>query len=258
MTAIIIKTLFRGSGISIYAFPETHVTAKQARRIKEICRELKTGKPLQYVLGETSFYNCSIRVNEAVLIPRPETEELVDFIIKDNRGYRGRIVDLGTGSGAIAIALAVNLPGSKVTGTDISQEALEVARKNAALNSAEVSFLNEDILDPSPALLNMTGLIVSNPPYVRTSEKKHMSKNVTDFEPHQALFVPDSDPLIFYIAALKIASRALLPGGKIYFEINEAMGPEMIDLLTAYGFREIELRQDLNGKDRIIKGGING
>ncbi len=258
MAAIIIQQLFRDSGINIYAFPETHVTVRQAARVKEICRELRLGKPLQYILGETNFYNCSIRVNESVLIPRPETEELVDLIIKENSGYSGYILDLGTGSGAIAIALAVNLPGSRVTGTDISEEALAVARRNAVLNKAEVSFLLDDMLYPSSDLLKDTGIIVSNPPYVRQSEKTTMGRNVLDFEPHRALFVPDSDPLIFYSAALKIAGQVLLPGGRVYFEINEALGREMLNLLTKAGFTDIGLRQDLNGKDRIIKGTKNG
>lgn len=258
MTAIIIKTLLRMPGLHIQAFPEKHVPVKHARHVIKICADLKSGKPLQYILGETSFYNCTIRVNPAVLIPRPETEELVDLVIKENKGYQGVILDIGTGSGSIAIALAVNLPGADITGIDISEEALSLARNNAILNNAAVSFCRFDILEPSSISIKKTGIIVSNPPYVRESEKKGMSTNVIEFEPHSALFVPDSDPLRFYVSALKLAESVLLPGGKVYFEINETMGAEMIRLLEEYRYSGIILRRDLNGKERIIKGTKDG
>jgi release factor glutamine methyltransferase len=148
MSSIIIETLFRIPRVNIHAFPATHVTLKQARQIHDICRELKRGKPLQYILGETNFYNCTIKLTTEVLIPRPETEELVDLVIRENRGFRGSILDIGTGSGCIAIALAVNLPGSAVTGIDNSEGAVSLARKNAVINKAEVTFLNADIKEP--------------------------------------------------------------------------------------------------------------
>ena len=174
------------------------VTSEQVKRVVDICKELKTGKPIQYILGETIFYDCIIRVNNATLIPRPETEELVDLIIRENRGLPGNIIDIGTGSGCIAIALAANLPGAVITGIDISDEAIRIARENALLNNVAVSFVKGDIFNFDYEIVNKAEIIVSNPPYVRNSEKQFMSKNVLDFEPHNALFVTDSDPLVYY------------------------------------------------------------
>ncbi len=253
-TTIIIKTLFGVSRLHVILQPQDPVTKKKADEIITICNELKTGKPLQYILGETSFYNCVIKVNPDVMIPRPETEELVDLIIKENRGYRGEILDAGCGSGCIAIALAVNLPGTKVTGIDISEEAIRISRENALLNNAVVFFLPGDILNPGLKSSGSMGIIVSNPPYIFESEKVHISKNVFDFEPHRALFVPDSDPFLYYRAILKMAEIVLIPRGKVYFEINEAMGLPMTELLKSTGFSSVEVIRDINGKDRIIKG----
>jgi release factor glutamine methyltransferase len=231
LSGIIIKTVFKVARLHVLAMPEDPVTKKQAGRIICICRDLKTGKPLQYILGETSFYNCTIKVNPEVLIPRPETEELVDLVIKENRDFRGTILDAGTGSGCIAIALAVNLPGSKVTGIDNSEGAIRVSKENAGLNKAPVSFFRNDILNPDYKSIGEAGIIVSNPPYVRNSEKILMGRNVLEYEPNSALFVDDSDPLTYYRALLELAERVLLPGGKVYFEINEAMGEKMAELL---------------------------
>ena len=232
---------------------DQEISNLQAVEIIKICRELKTGRPVQYILGETTFYDCKIMLNSSTLIPRPETEELVDLIIRENRGYTGNIIDLGTGSGCIAIALAANLAGSKVTGTDISGDALQAASENAGINNVDVSFITEDILAPFTKITGKAGIIVSNPPYVRDSEKQLMQRNVLEFEPQIALFVTDADPLVFYRAILDKAERFLLPGGKIYFEINEAMGKAMVTLLESYNCRDIEIVRDLNGKDRIIK-----
>ena len=229
------------------------VDRTQALKIIKICGELKAGKPVQYVLGETVFYNCTIKLNKSTLIPRPETEELVDLIIGENKDYTGNIIDFGTGSGCIAIALASNLPGSSVSGTDISDQALITADENAKLNNVRVAFIKDDILNPDTSQLEKTGLIVSNPPYIMDSEKQLMHKNVLDFEPHSALFVADSDPLVFYNGILKKADSILEPKGKIYFEINEALGISMVHLLESYRFSEIKLIKDINGKERIIK-----
>jgi release factor glutamine methyltransferase len=256
--ANIIKTKFRFTKLLTFAFPESAVSGKEAAEIVRICRELKAGKPIQYVIGETSFYNCTIKVNSCTLIPRPETEELVDLVIKDNRGFTGSLLDIGTGSGAIAIALAVNMPGCTVTGTDISDSALDKARENALLNNASVTFTRSDVFDCDTGLFSATGIIVSNPPYVRESEKKQMGKNVLDFEPHSALFVPDNDPLRFYVAILAIAGRILVTQGKVYFEINEALGKRMIELLASRGYSGIRVINDLNGKERFITGIKNG
>ena len=235
----------------------TRLLQPQTGKIIDICNELKTGKPIQYILGETIFYDCIIKLNSATLIPRPETEELVDIIIRENKDFRGNIMDFGTGSGCIAIALASNIPGSVLTGIDISEDAITLARKNAGINNVNVSFIRSDILDLNSEIVNEAGMIVSNPPYIRDSEKQYMNKNVLCFEPPQALFVPDSDPLKFYSGILNVAEKILVPGGKIYFEINEAMGKSMIILLESSGYSEIYVVKDINSKDRIIKGRKN-
>jgi release factor glutamine methyltransferase len=233
------------------------VSKSEETQIIKFSNELKTGKPVQYILGETIFYDCKIKLNSSTLIPRPETEEMVDLIILENKDYDGNIIDFGTGSGCIAIALAVNLPLAVLTGIDISEEALRIARENANMNNVKVLFLKEDILGFNKDSVGKAGIIVSNPPYVRNSEKAHMGKNVLDFEPHQALFVEDSDPLVFYNAMLEHAENILLPGGRLYFEINEAMGSSLVHLMESYGFSEIEIMLDINEKERIIKGRKN-
>ena len=254
LTNIIIKTVIGITKLHQLYMTEQIVTKRQAGRIIDICKELKTGKPIQYILGETSFYDCVIRVTSATLIPRPETEELVDLIIRENRGYQGTIIDIGTGSGCIAVALAANLPGAVVTGIDISDEAIRTARENAQLNNVRVSFVKGDVFSFDSERVDKAGIIVSNPPYIRNSEKQFMSKNVLDFEPHPALFVNDSDPLIYYRAMLKLADKILIPGGRLYFEINEAMGKSMVQLLESSGYTEIQIVADINSKERIIKG----
>jgi release factor glutamine methyltransferase len=258
LTNIVIKTLLGVTKLHQIYLNDQKVTPKQAERCTEICKELKTGKPLQYILGETIFYDCRIMVTSATLIPRQETEELVHHIIKENKDFKGNIIDFGTGSGCIAIALAANLPGSVITGFDISDEALEVARENADLNNVKVSFQKRDILDFDYTTVSKAGIIISNPPYVRDSEKNLMSKNVLDFEPHQALFVNDTDPLVFYRAILSIAVNVLLKGGHIWFEINEALGNPVVELLASFGYINIGVIKDINGKERIIKGSKNG
>jgi len=251
---IILKNVLGLSKMNAFTCPETRLTNSQSREIMDICRQLRTGKPLQYILGETCFYNLTIKTNSHTLIPRPETEELVDHIIKENKGFRGSIIDAGTGTGCIAIALAVNLPEAHVYGFDISEEALKTAEENTALNKAKVDFFKSDILDPDLSLFIKTDIIVCNPPYVTESEKKFMDRNVLDFEPHSALFVPDKDPLVFYRALIKLSKIILNPGGKLYFEINENMGSRLLKLLSSNGYGNTEIIKDLNGKDRIIKG----
>jgi release factor glutamine methyltransferase len=254
LSNIIIRSVL-GNDRSHQVYLSDHkVSNLQAEAIVKICRELKEGKPVQYILGETLFYGCKIRLNSATLIPRPETEELVDLIINENRGFSGAIIDFGTGSGCIAIALAVNLQGSNVKGTDISLEALAMAEENARENNAQVQFLCDDILSSETVNLGHAGIIVSNPPYVRNSEREYMHRNVLDFEPHIALFVDDTDPLVYYSAILGKAETVLLPGGKIYFEINEAMGSSMVSLLENSGYSPVVLLKDINGKERFIKG----
>ncbi len=251
---IIIKTVTGVSKLHQLYNSDEPVSKLQVERIIEISNELKTGKPVQYILGETDFYGCKIRLNSETLIPRQETEELVHLIISENRNYRGNIIDLGSGSGCIAIALAANIPGSSVTGIDISESAVSMAGENALLNGVNVSFLKSDIFTLNNKTVGKAGIIVSNPPYVRDSEKKSMNRNVLDFEPHRALFVPDSNPMMFYSAILKASETILLPGGRLYFEINEVMGSSMIELLGSAGYRGINVIKDINNKDRIVKG----
>jgi release factor glutamine methyltransferase len=233
------------------------INGGDAEKIIGITEELKTGRPIQYILGETSFYNCTIKVNSSTLIPRPETEELVDLIIKENKDYTGNIIDFGSGSGCIAIALAANLPLAMLTGIEVSDDAIAIAQENSVSNKAKVSFLKGDIFTIDAEAVSKAGIIVSNPPYVRNSEKQLMAKNVLDFEPHLALFVTDSDPLIYYNAILKLAEKILLPQGRIYFEINEAMGRLLIQLFESFDYSEIEIIPDINNKERIIKGRKN-
>jgi release factor glutamine methyltransferase len=251
---LVIKTVTGITKLHQLYLTEQIVTKQQAEKITGICKDLKTGKPIQYILGETSFYDCIIRVNRDTLIPRPETEELVDLIIKENKAYQGTIIDVGTGSGCIAIALAANLPGAVIKGIDISDEAIRIAHENAQLNNVAVSFVKGDVFSFDSERFDKAGIIVSNPPYVRNSEKQFMNKNVLDFEPHSALFVTDSDPLIYYRAILKLADKILIPGGRLYFEINEAMGKSMLQLLESFSYTDIQIIADINNKDRIIKG----
>lgn len=235
----------------------------QRERITEIVEGLKKSVPVQYLLGIADFYGREFKVDPSVLIPRPETEELVDTILKDLRQKPAtapiRILDIGTGSGCIAITLATELPQADVTALDISPAALETARTNAGRLNAQVKFCQADILSPPMAEKAAPGqfdLIVSNPPYVWISEKAGMEKNVLDYEPHTALFVDDSDPLLFYRAIARFGKDHLRERGKIYFEINALCGKEMKELLQRQGYRDVCLQQDLSGKDRMIKASI--
>jgi len=243
-----------------------NIEQKNIERFQTILNQLKEHKPIQYILGHTEFYGLKIRVNEHVLIPRPETEELVEEIILGTKGKgldvsKLNILDIGTGSGCIAIALKKNIPDANVSAIDISDDALLIAKANAIMNQTQINFLRGDILSPLPSP-PPTGegkrarasfdVIVSNPPYVRISEKSAMSKNVLDYEPHVALFVDDNDSLIFYKAIADFALRNLSPNGKLYFEINESLGMDVKKLLLEKGFRNVEVKKDMSGKDRIV------
>ncbi|HLC83357.1 MAG TPA: peptide chain release factor N(5)-glutamine methyltransferase [Bacteroidia bacterium] len=220
-------------------------------------KELKRHKPIQYILGEADFYRLKLKVNEHVLIPRPETEELVHLIIGDNKMDSPSILDIGTGSGCIPIALKKNIPSAKISATDISEEALEVAKQNAHKNNVEINFFLEDILHPTSDIGHPTSdIIVSNPPYICLSEKSSMSKNVLDYEPHLALFVENNDPLIFYKAISDFALKSLNKNGKIYFEINQSLSSETKNLLENKGFKNVELIKDLSNNYRILRGNI--
>lgn len=221
---------------------------------------LKAQKPIQYILGETEFYGLMFKVNKNTLIPRPETEELVGWVIKDCVGKEKevKILDIGTGSGCIAISLAKNLPKAKVFALDVSREALEVAKENAKLNAVDVEFVEASILDIpySEYVLkpHAFDIIVSNPPYVRNLEKELMQPNVLENEPHLALFVENENPLQFYKVITDFAIKKLNKQGCLFFEINEYLGKEMIHLLSTSHFRNIKLKQDIFKKDRMIKG----
>ncbi|MEP3836676.1 MAG: peptide chain release factor N(5)-glutamine methyltransferase [Algibacter sp.] len=228
---------------------------KDTEKILEALVLLKQQKPIQYIIGETEFYGLTFKVNEHVLIPRPETEELVECVIKqtDNNSTIN-ILDIGTGSGCIAISLAKNLELVKVYALDISEDALVVARRNAELNGVDVTFFKANILNTDVIEDLKFDVIVSNPPYVREKEKLQMKPNVLEHEPHLALFVKDENPLLFYKAITDFAKVNLKEKGKLYFEINEYLGQSMIALLNDNNFKNIELKQDIFKKDRMIKG----
>lgn len=216
--------------------------------------ELKKEVPIQYLLGKTNFYGLDFEVNENVLIPRPETEELVEWIINENKEGKSKkikILDIGTGSGCIAISLAKNLPNAEVYGIDVSKKAIETAKRNAINNNVDVTFMYQNILDTDVLTCNFD-IIVSNPPYVRNLEKEEIKKNVLDYEPHLALFVDDNDALIFYRKIAALAKSGLKDKGQLFFEINQYLGNEMTDLLEKMDFKNIELRKDIYDNDRMI------
>ena len=229
-----------------------------------ILEKLQKQIPIQYILGTTSFYGLEFMVNENVLIPRPETEELVEWIIESQRlevrsgklgvgSERFKILDIGTGSGCISISLAKNLPNAEVFAIDVSDKALATAQKNAEINKVKVTFLEKNILETTD-LEQKFDIIVSNPPYVRNLEKIEINKNVLAYEPHLALFVEDHDALIFYRKIAALAQNNLVENGSLYFEINQYLGKEMILLLEEMQFKNIELKQDIYGNDRMIFG----
>jgi release factor glutamine methyltransferase len=223
----------------------------QLANIIEITSRLRNHEPIQYILGKAEFYDILLHVNPSVLIPRPETEELIDWILSEKKSFR-HILDIGTGSGCIAIALAKNISKSEIDAWDISPEALEMAKANAKNNNVRINFSRVDVLHDEIEYKTYD-LIVSNPPYVAESEKQAMDSNVLDFEPHLALFVPDSDPLLFYRKIADIAIKLLISGGELFFEINRAKGSDIVSLLTQKGFADVQLRKDLSGNERMIK-----
>ncbi|MGM0666061.1 MAG: peptide chain release factor N(5)-glutamine methyltransferase [Bacteroidota bacterium] len=238
----------------ILTHPDHEISSYTWFKVNKICDDLKKMRPLQYICGISEFYGLQFSVNEHILIPRQETEELVDLIIRDNRDKTPVILDIGTGSGCIAISLALNITNPQVSATDNSQAVIKIASGNAKRNGVLINFIADDILNPDTGKYGRYDLVVSNPPYITESEKDHMDRNVLDYEPHEALFVPDDDPLLFYRAIMELCIRVLLKDGYLYFEINETKGRDMRDLMLSYGYRDIELIKDINGKTRIIKG----
>ena len=214
---------------------------------ENIISDLKQNIPIQYILGEAHFYDLKFKVNSSTLIPRGETEELVQYILLHDFFS---VLEIGTGSGCIAVSIAKN-SNSKITAIDNSIEALEIAKSNAILNSVKINFVLSDVFNFSET--KKYDLIVSNPPYVLESEKKLMDKNVLDYEPHNALFVSDNDPLVYYKEIAKIATNNLNKNGLLFFEINEKYSKQIIELLSILNFVDIELKKDINGRNRIIK-----
>jgi release factor glutamine methyltransferase len=239
--------------------PELVFLEKEMVSWNSILEQLKLEIPIQYLLGKTSFYGLDFEVNENVLIPRPETEELVEWIIKGNLKFEGfkdlKILDIGTGSGCIAISLAKNMPNAKVYAIDISEKALATAKKNALLNKVDVTFITQNILETED-LKQQFDIIVSNPPYVRNLEKQEIKKNVLDNEPHLALFVEDDDALLFYKKIAALSQKNLFENGQLFFEINQYLGKDSIALLEKMNYKNIELRKDIYGNDRMIRGEI--
>lgn len=256
MSILIFEKILGLSRIQIHLNQNKTISGANLAQIKEIINRLIQLEPIQHILGETEFYGSLFKVNRAVLIPRPETEELVDWIVHDYKQSAPSILDIGTGSGCIPIALVKNLPGAYAEGWDISTEALEVARENALYNQVKVEFHCVDLFKYHIHQKDKKyDVLVSNPPYVTTSDRALMLQNVTSYEPHIALFVPDTDPLVFYQALADLAIARLKPGGNLYLEINEKFGTETTELLRSKGFININLKKDINGKDRMIKGG---
>ena len=230
------------------------ISEAKLTQIADIVNRLAKHEPIQYILGETEFYGLKYNVSPSVLIPRPETEELVDWILNDHQDSINRLLDIGTGSGCIPISIAINRKTEHAEGWDISTDALEVAKYNALKNSTKIQFSEFDILcwEKIPLIVKWD-IIVSNPPYVMRKEHDLMLKNVTDFEPHLALFVEDNDPLLFYQKISDFAFNYLNNNGYLYFEINESLGKEVVALLQSTGLGDVVLRKDINGKDRMVR-----
>lgn len=235
---------------------DKELSGKEKEQIHNIVERLVKYEPIQYIFEKTDFYGFEFEVNPSVLIPRPETEELVELIVKEYAQKSIEIMDVGTGSGCIAITLRRLLNKSLVSALDISPEALSVAKRNAGRNRVQITFYQKDILQPSAtadSIEDQFDVIVSNPPYVMEKEKAEMEKNVLDYEPSQALFVPDDNPLLYYKSITRFAEQKLKKKGYLYFEINSQMGEQVVNMLRTMEFKNIELIQDLSGKDRFVK-----
>lgn len=234
----------------------TKLTEEQTILLHSILDRLKTFEPIQYIIGETEFFGLPFHVTKDVLIPRPETEELVELILNENKKSGLKVLDIGTGSGAIAIALAKHLEKADIEAWDISEEALKIATLNSDSNAVNIIFRNVDVLKNYPTDTKFD-IIVSNPPYILEKEKSGMDQNVLDYEPHTALFVPDNNGLLFYDRIADIALDLLEPNGKLYFEINQRKGEDTVQLVKSKGFINVCLFQDLNKNDRMVRAEID-
>ena len=251
----ILTEAFHFSTFDLYAGKDMNFSENDRDRLEDILNRLRDYEPLQYVLVKAEFGGLSFEVTPDVLIPRPETLELVEWITADCQGTEGvRILDIGTGSGCIPVTLYKRLEAYRpqVASWDISEKALEVAGRNAVANGAVVTFCCQDVLSESLPETEVD-VLVSNPPYIAEKEKASMERNVLDWEPGLALFVPDDDPLLFYRRIAEAGLRILSPKGRLYYEINRAYGKETVELLERLGYTEVELRKDLSGNDRMVK-----
>ena len=259
ITLLLLEKIAGISSVQFYSDKDIKIPEAVRNKLYSAIDLLVKGEPVQYILGETEFYGLNIKVKPGVLIPRPETEEIVELILKDaEKPYNKtslKILDIGTGSGCIAIALAKNLSKAKVIAWDISADALQIAQENAVYNKVNINFEKIDILSYKPDFHTdgNIDIIVSNPPYVCRSEQAEMKIQVLDYEPHLALFVNDEDPLIFYRTITLIALKMLKKGGRLYFEVSSRFGTETLNLIKKHPFREVGLFKDLSGKNRIIK-----
>lgn len=260
MVRFIFENLKGWSAVDLAIKANEHLTTFMEEKIAHVVQRLLADEPIQYIFGTADFYGLKLHVTRDTLIPRPETAELVDIIVKGNSRKDLRVIDLGTGSGCIALALCRNLPFAEVTAIDISEKALTVAKENASTLRCNVEFIKADILQlpatRNGALSGPFDIVVSNPPYIAEKERASMERNVKDFEPSSALFVPDNNPLEFYDAELKYAREVLANGGKVYFEINPLFSDELQRLCSCYGFENIELIRDSFGKTRFLSATI--
>lgn len=253
ITDYVLDVCFGLSKADILCGAVDEMTAEKTAELNKIFGRLTEGEPVQYVLGRAEFSGRWFNVHPGVLIPRPETEELCAWITADSKASASpKVLDIGTGSGCIAITLQLDMPESKVTAWDISADALDVARENAQQLGANVSFVKQDALNAKPE--GEWDVIVSNPPYICEKEKKDMAVNVLEHEPHTALFVPDADPLLFYRAITRLAVQTLSKGGRLYFEINPIYADDTCHMMRAEGMTAVELRSDMYGKQRMAKG----
>ena len=255
ISVIVIEYFFEMSKTQILMnAPFVELDGELLSNLNECVTRLLENEPIQHILGETEFYGLPFYVNSEVLVPRPETEELVDWVLKDNKGVKNlRFLDLGTGSGCIPIAIKSEMKDADVTGIELSEQSLDVAKDNAELNEVEIRWVQDNILDFRSKVEHPFDVMVSNPPYITLDEKKEMDKNVLDFDPELALFVNNEDPLLFYKCIADYANLHLRSEGVVYFEINENFGKEMVSMLEEKQFKDVVLRQDLNGKDRMVK-----
>jgi len=255
LLSILIQHFFGLSRASLLSNPDFRLTESEILSLHFAVKELKKYRPVQYIVGETEFFGLKIKVNEAVLIPRPETEELVQLIIDNEKGGGLNILDIGTGSGCIAIALKKTIADAQLTAIDISTPALKLASENCVNNKTNINLQEINILDKKQwNLLRKFDLIVSNPPYVTHAEKNLMQENVLGHEPHLALFVPNENALIFYENIFDFSEKHLSKNGRFYFEINEAKGNEVVALAKSKGFTNVQVHKDINRKCRFVSG----